>query len=235
MFGLNAEQVYKDEVGALNNRRTDIEFDAGDYARQAWGALFGKDYSKEGLLKGAAAVKNQQLTDAYGGRAQAAQQNLGPLAATYQGPGTLTEAEIKAKIGDDELRGRTLVEAQASNPYLDTSQLNQTSSAGQIAALSGQQLKAGKEADTEKATQKQYNREDALTERLNIREDRKDERARLERLENRRSELELRRDNMNLEYARMERQDRRAAQDRRDKNIMMLMQGLGNLGTAFTI
>ena len=235
MFGFNAEQVYKDEVGALNNRRTDIEFDLGDYARQGWGALFGKDYSKEGLLKGAAAIKNQQLKDAYGGRAKAAQQNLGPLAATYQGPGTSTVQEIEAQIGDDELRGRTLVEAQSSNPYLNTSQLNQNSTAGQIAALPGQQLKAGKESDSDKATEKVYAREDALTERMNIREDRKDERARLERLENKRSELELRRDNMNLEYARMERQDRRAAQDRRDKNIMMLMQGLGNLGTAFTI
>ena len=213
MFGLNAEQVYKDEVGALNNRRNDIEFDLGDYARQAYGALFGKDYSKEGLLKGAAAVRNQQLTDAYGGRAQAAAQNLGPLAASYQGPGNLTEAEIKAKIGNDELRGRTLVEQQANNPYLDTSQLSQDSSAGQIAALSGRQLKAGKEVDADKATAKLHAREDGLTRRAELREDRKDERARLERLENRKAELGLRRDNMNLEYARMERQDRMAAQD----------------------
>ena len=38
-----------------------------------------------------------------------------------------------------------------------------------------------------------------------------------------------------LEYARLAQQDRQNAQDRKDKAIMMLMQGLGNLGTAFTI
>ena len=235
MFGLNAQQVYRDEVSALNNRRDDIEFDLGDYARQGWGALFGKDYSKEGLLKGAAKIKNQQLTDAYGGRAQAAQQNLGPLRATYQGPGNLTEAEIDAQIGNDELRGRTLVSQQSNNPYLDTSAINANASAGQIAALSGQQLKTGREADEDKATKKQQIREDELTRRLNIREDRKDARADLLRAQERKDTLELRRDNMNLEYARMERQDRLDAQNRRDKAIMALMQGLGNLGAAFTI
>ena len=40
---------------------------------------------------------------------------------------------------------------------------------------------------------------------------------------------------MQLEYSRLAQQDRQSAQDRKDKAIMMLMQGLGNLGTAFTI
>lgn len=40
---------------------------------------------------------------------------------------------------------------------------------------------------------------------------------------------------MQLEYSRLAQQDRQNAQDRKDKAIMMLMQGLGNLGTAFTI
>ena len=40
---------------------------------------------------------------------------------------------------------------------------------------------------------------------------------------------------MTLEYARLERQDRQAAQDRKDKALMTLLQGLGNLGAAFTI
>lgn len=40
---------------------------------------------------------------------------------------------------------------------------------------------------------------------------------------------------MQLEYSRLAQQDRQNAQDRRDKAIMMLMQGLGNLGSAFTI
>jgi hypothetical protein len=58
---------------------------------------------------------------------------------------------------------------------------------------------------------------------------------RLERLENQRSEIELRRDNMNLEYARLSQADKYKAQDRKDKAVMMLLQGLGNLGAGFTI
>ena len=63
----------------------------------------------------------------------------------------------------------------------------------------------------------------------------RDARQDLIRAEERRDNLELRRDNMNLEYARLAQADRNRAQDRKDKAIMMLMQGLGNLGTAFTI
>ena len=235
MFGLNSQQVYRDEVGDLNNRRTDIEFDLGDYARQGWGALFGKDYSKEALLREAAAVKNQQLTDAYGGRAQAAAQNLGPLNATYKGPGTLTEAEIQAQIKGDETRGATLVSAQASNPYLDVGSIDPNANAGAIAAASSKQQKTGLESDRRARVKETQTREDALTERMNIREDRRDARAALERAETRKDNLELRRDNMNLEYARLSQLDRQKAQDRKDKAFMMLLQGLGNLGQAFTL
>ena len=68
-----------------------------------------------------------------------------------------------------------------------------------------------------------------------LREDRKDARAELTRAQEKKDALELRRDNMTLEYARLDRQDRRAAQDRKDKALMTLLQGLGNLGAAFTI
>lgn len=40
---------------------------------------------------------------------------------------------------------------------------------------------------------------------------------------------------MQLEYSRLAQQDKQNSRDRKDKAIMMLMQGLGNLGTAFTI
>ena len=40
---------------------------------------------------------------------------------------------------------------------------------------------------------------------------------------------------MNLEYARLERADKRDSQDRKDRAILTLIQGLGNLGTAFTV
>lgn len=40
---------------------------------------------------------------------------------------------------------------------------------------------------------------------------------------------------MQLEYARLAQSDRQKARDRKDQAIMALIQGLGNLGTAFTI
>ena len=242
MFGFNEEQVYRDEIGELNNRRTDIKFDLGDQFRQAYGALIGKDYSREGLLKGAAKIKNQQLTDAYGGRAQLAQQNLGPLTASYTGVEGKTEKEIQASLLNDESRVKALQDVQASNPNLDISTLSPTANAGAIYGASGKATKQATETkekenrDRIKAeTRRQEKRADDRYRSEVLREDRKDERARLERLENKRSEIELRRDNMNLEYARMERADRRDAQARKDKAIMTLISGLGNLGAAFTV
>ena len=67
-----------------------------------------------------------------------------------------------------------------------------------------------------------------------LREDKRDERSRLDRLQLQQQNNEYRRDSLNLEYARMARQDRQTAQDRKDKAIMMLVQGLGNLGMGFT-
>ena len=40
---------------------------------------------------------------------------------------------------------------------------------------------------------------------------------------------------MQLEYSRLAQADRYKAQDRKDKAIMMLVHGLGNLGTLFTV
>ena len=68
-----------------------------------------------------------------------------------------------------------------------------------------------------------------------LRQDRKDARQELRLAQERRDNLELRRDNMNLEYARLAQADRQRAQDRKDKAFMMLIQGLGNLGQAFTL
>ena len=68
-----------------------------------------------------------------------------------------------------------------------------------------------------------------------LREDRKDERARLERLENKKMNMELRGDEMKFKYAQLAQQDKLARQDKKDRAMMALNQGLGNLGAAFTI
>ena len=40
---------------------------------------------------------------------------------------------------------------------------------------------------------------------------------------------------LQLEYARLDQAERMRAQDKKDKALMTLLQGLGNLGAAFTL
>ena len=70
--------------------------------------------------------------------------------------------------------------------------------------------------------------------RLLIREERKDERDRLDRLETQKMNMQLRGDEMKFKYAQLAQQDKLARQDKKDR-AMTLIQGLGNLGAAFTI
>ncbi len=48
-------------------------------------------------------------------------------------------------------------------------------------------------------------------------------------------EMELRGDEMKFKYAQLSQQDRLARQDKKDRAMMALIQGLGNLGAAFTV
>ena len=80
---------------------------------------------------------------------------------------------------------------------------------------------------------REYNK--GLLETENLRQERRDARARLDRLEERRSTAEINRMNMQLEYARMAQNDLYRQQDKKDKALMLLIQGLQNLGTGFTI
>ena len=52
---LNADKIYKEEAGALNDQRTEIKFDGGDRFRQFGASLFGRgdEFSEEALLEGA--------------------------------------------------------------------------------------------------------------------------------------------------------------------------------------
>jgi len=241
MFGLNSNNVYEGEISELNNRRTDIDFDAGDHIRQAWGALFGKDYSKQGLLKGAAALRNQQLTDAHQPTADVNAENLLHLTSGFKGVEGKTEAEIKSLLSQDTAKAKALQE-QISAGNITAGEVDANATIGQIVAAGTKGAKRAAKEKTESDReysrglvneQREYNR--GLLEAENLRQDRRDARQELQLAEQRKDELELRRDNMNLEYARLSQADKYKAQDRKDKAVMMLLQGLGNLGAGFTI
>ena len=230
------------ENGDLNARGTGF---ADRSSAWNWQDNFGAwlaGTNKEEVLAGARAKRNKQLEDAYGGRAATASANLGPLTAQYQGVDGKTRQEIESALASDESRAKALTDVQGSNPNLDVSKLSPTASVG---AIYGAGAKATKKAgiverDEGRAYQAQLLNDSRKYEADLRSEDRRlqmerDARQDLIRAEERRDNLELRRDNMNLEYARLQQADRNKAQDRKDKAIMMLMQGLGNLGTAFTI
>lgn len=76
---------------------------------------------------------------------------------------------------------------------------------------------------------------EGLIERQDLKEERKDIRASLERAENRRLTAETNQMQLQLQYANLDQQQKFRREDRKDKAIMQLIAGLGNLGAAFTI
>ena len=78
-------------------------------------------------------------------------------------------------------------------------------------------------------------REEARMRQLDFKEEKKDERHRLDRMEDRRISAEQNKMQMQLSYDRLAMQERNNMQARKDKAIAMLFQGLGNLGAGFAI
>jgi len=243
MLGFNSDQVYKDEVGDLNKRATDIEFDTGDRFRQAWGMLIGKDYSKEGLLKGAAKIRNERLGDIYDPVSQGI--DLGPLTAEYKGTAGKTEGEIKAALKNDTERASALQQGEATG-YLDTSKLSPTAGAGTILGLTNKGMREQQKTDEQRIYDRRTGREDKiraedraradkLLERQDIREERKDARQDRRLAQDRRLTAETNQMQLQLEYARLAQADKNRREDRKEKALLTLLSGLGNLGAAFAI
>lgn len=223
-LGFNSDKVAQGEIdsGGLDSRGKMTEWDIGDDARAIFYGLFGKDYSRSTLEKKARAKQTADYNDRVSDlNTQLSQYRPGTTITRQDGE---TLADMRAR-GDLQVGlGKTIAESKITNPEVDFSGAQTVQD---VYGLVGKDNKRQKDEKEKKEKTEQI--------RLEKRQDYKENRDRLDRLENRRSELELRRDNMTLEYARMARQDRLAAQDRRDKAIMTLMQGLGNLGAAFTI
>ena len=78
-----------------------------------------------------------------------------------------------------------------------------------------------------------FNQQMAAENNRNRWQDRKDQRE--ERLLTRQLNAQTSADNLQLQYAQLESQERRDAKDRKDRAILTLLEGLRSLGTAFTI
>ena len=238
------------ELSALSDDRRTIEYDNGDRARW-FGALLNpfqdsSKYSREGLRARAGELerKNINKSDSVLNAQTLIEQSLG---------GTKIDTS-NLTIGTNETAGafnqrlaglKGLGVATSAYGGIENSDLQNIESGTTIQEINkmGTALKKSNKTAEEEKVETLYQtrlkdsrqREDGLTERMNIREDRRDARQELQLAEQRKDTLELRRDNMNLEYARLSQADATRAQDRKDKAIMALLGGLGNLGAGFTI
>ena len=242
---------------ALSDDRSSIEWDNGDRLRWLGNAIIGRgaEFSREGVRSRAKelretnvnqdlAGKRREITDMLSGTGV----NVGNLTLG----GNRTEKDLAAEMQALDRTGKFAQEYRAIDGA-SASDIVAGATPSSIIELAQGLKKRNKETAENKIetkeenlwkrttgrqdslTERANNREDRLTERANIREDRRDARQELTRAQDRKDTLELRRDNMNLEYARMSQADKYKSQDRKDKAVMMLLQGLGNLGAGFTI
>lgn len=232
MFGFNSEQVYRDEIGELNSRATEIDFDLGDRFRQAYGALIGKDYSRQGLLDGAAKIRNKELSETYD--PIASRNKLGKLDPEYKGPEGKTIGELDAAIASDKERASALQRGKATG-YLDTSKLGGDADAGTIIGLTNKGQRDSERKEEERIYNRRTDREDTLLERSDIREDRRDARQDKRLAQDRQLTAQTNQMQLQLEYARLAQADKNRREDRKEKALLTLLSGLGNLGQAFAI
>ncbi len=193
--------------------------------------------NKEEVLRLASEKANQNLTTSLSPRAGEASALLGPLNSRYKGVAGKTKEQLEAEITSDERRGTALQTAIAQNPNLNVDSLSPTATAGQIYQASAQatrdeQERASNDVGGAKYTarQNQQRYDEGVRRDELIRSE-----GRLDRNLQRQQTAENNKMQLQLEYARLAQSDRQRTADRKDKAIMALLSGLGNLGAGFTI
>ncbi|MDA7436461.1 hypothetical protein N8654_02125 [Synechococcus sp. AH-601-B19] len=231
------------ELDSLSDDRSSIDWDNGDRLRWLGSALVGRgaEFSREGVRARAKKEQekkiNQKLT---GDRRQITDSLAGTGIDTSRLTlgGNRTIEDLDAEMSSLRTKG-VLAQQYAAMENADLSDIKDGTSIQQLASGLKKSNKKADEAATEaKRTtrlKETYAREDGLTARENIRADTIRAEDNLRRSQERTQDLELRRDQMNMNYATMARRDRMDAKDRKDKNIMMLMQGLAGIATGFTV
>lgn len=247
------------ETSALNDDRSSIEYDFGDHTRYLASFLNpfsdSSKYSREGMLTAAQKAAEKAINRGSSEVRGIIEQGLG---------GTKVDLS-KLKVGKNETQedyDRRMqglrIKAAAATKYAgtenaDLQKITDGTSVQQINALTTQQTKANRVAAEEKDLQEEIdretrfnNRQDQIDQRNNARQDKRDKIARderrFERNENRKDRMQERLLNaennaMNLQfkYAQLAQSERARAQERKDRAIMTLISGLGNLGAAFAV
>ena len=220
------EDHYKGEKSALKDDRTDIKFDAGDYLRYFGASLLGRgdEFSKQAVLEGAAAQRNEELNNLYRKTVREIKQ-ADALRGKERGKGDLKiTSGMDVNDFDDAIQSeldvsRAVIEAAGRDENVNLqgvnsvgeviNRLNQSADAAKDEVGGIRYLEQQRLADKREADRRYY-------------ADRADARA----AQNRNYQLQI----MQLQQA-----DKLKAQERKDRMFMTLMAGLQNLGQGFTI
>ena len=226
--GADLQSIAEREVADLNSTRTGSADRRGAWNWQddfgAWLAGTNKDE----VLRLAGQIGDRRLAEIYDPQKST---QLGPLTAEYTGVEGKSESQIQADLANDAARANALQQTLATNPDFDVSSLAPNAQAG---AILGAGARATKDADTEeklRLEEKADSRYDAEV----LRADTIRREGRLDRLNERAMQADTNRMQLQLEYARLDQAERMRAQDKKDRALVTLLQGLGNLGAAFTL
>lgn len=245
---MSYQQFIESELGGLNDDRSKIDYDAGDYARYFTSFLNpfsdSSKYSREGMLQEAQKAAEKAINRGSTDDRTYIEQGLGGTNVN------LSDLKIGKNETQEAYRKRIAAlkgKATAATRYAGTEDanlgnINDNTSIQQINQLTTQQNKTNRgnqrQEDIDRQDeiwQRETKRQDDLNERADIRQERADIRQDKRLAQDRRLSAETNQMQLQLEYARLSQADRNRQQDRKDRAIMSIVSGLGNLGAAFAI
>tara|TARA_B100001093_G_C26764093_1_gene987062 strand:+ start:428 stop:1153 length:726 start_codon:yes stop_codon:yes gene_type:complete len=237
IVGLDVENVAKNEV--WDPSKGSYKEDPGDrFGNWLVGMLSGGSDRKGEIDKLVKEAHIKRLEDKSGGRIDKYGNVQGMKPITRDDLSKLDQAQLTRKL-DNNKETKDALNFVAENYGIDPTEFIEITDPSTIRGRGARQFRKNEEEDAEnkfnRRLQQQTSREDFLAGQANLRQDKRDERARLDRLENRRMTMETNRQTMQLEYARMAQNDRNRLQDKRDKALMLLIQGLGGVANAFNL
>lgn len=216
--GRSLEDAARRELGQLNETRTGTtNYNWQDHV----GGFFG-NYSQEDVEKRAEEIANETLKQTYDTRY--AEKNildrLGELTGNYKGVKGLSVADILANQASDDQRANQL-EAYKQTKGANVALLDPTISSSGIQGATNRLIQdelsriEGKKDDRTKRSERRLDRQENL---LNRREDFRESQAQRQTAYNNRV---------------LDMKDAREARNARDKQLMLIIQGLNSFGQGF--
>tara|TARA_Y100000389_G_scaffold65323_2_gene61400 strand:+ start:8328 stop:9020 length:693 start_codon:yes stop_codon:yes gene_type:complete len=224
--GASADAMARREVADLNETRTGSADREGAWNWQDDIGAFLAGSNRESIIALAKTKADSQLEESLSGRIADVEANLGTLSGKYSGVDGKTKKAVQSDLSQDEARIKALVQARTTKGF-NVADLDPNASAVDILAATSKQVNDNDDAVTLKADTRYDNERDY---RRSVERE-----GRLDRNLERQMNAENNKMQLQLEYARLAQSDRQRTADRKDKAIMALLSGLGNLSAGFTV